>query len=73
MDFDLVVAICIIWKLPDIASSMLLKRTFNEIQKFDRRHLAVQAVLNAYWDGGFDKANEYLKAWNVAELAYPKA
>ena len=73
MDFDLVVAICIIWKLPDIASSMLLKRTFNEIQKFDRRHLAVQSILNAYWDDGFDKANEYLKERKVAELAYPKA
>ena len=52
---------------------MLLKRTFNEIQKFDRRHLAVQSILNAYWDDGFDKANEYLKERKVAELAYPKA
>ena len=72
MSFDLVVSLCLIWKLPDWVSYMFLQRTYNQLQPFDRRHQAISYILSAFWDKGTDYANEYLKSMHLQELEYPK-
>ena len=72
MPMDMVVALCLIWRLPDWLSMMLLQKTYNPIQEFDRRHQAIDYILRAFWDKGIDEANKYLRSKNLNELAIPK-
>ena len=72
MSMDMVVAMCLIWRLPDWLSMMLLQKTYNPLQEFDRRHQAIEHILRAMWDKGIDEANEYLCSLHLNELEFPK-
>ena len=72
MPLDMVVALCLIWRLPDWLSMMLLHKTYNPLQDFDRRHQAIDYIQRAMWDKGIDEANKYLRSLHLNELAFPK-
>ncbi len=71
MPMDLIVAVCLIWKLPDWLSLLLLERSYNPIMEFDRRHQAIDYILKVMWDRGVDEANKLLKSMHLKELEYP--
>ena len=69
INVDLVVTLCLILKLPDWISMMLLKRAHIQLDEDDRRHQAIMHILRVQSNDGIDAANQFLKEKNLQILS----
>ena len=65
---DFVVIVSLMWKLPDWISGMLLESAGIQLNERDRRHRALEYILDLKWDQGVDEANLYLRSQGLESL-----
>lgn len=66
---DSVIKICLMWKLPDFISTLLLESLDFRLNRRDPRNRALIYILEVMWDRGVDEANAYLKENHFDTLA----
>ena len=66
---DRVIKLCLMWKLPDFISRLLLESLDFRLNRRDPRNRALIYILEVMWDRGVDEANAYLKENHFDTLA----
>ena len=56
------------WKLPDWISRLLMESAGIHLNERDRRHRALEYILDIMWDKGVEEANEYLTSQGLETL-----
>lgn len=65
---DFIVRACLLWRLPDWISYMLLERAGIKLSEYDRRHQAIEHILHILWSEGIEKADRYLTSCGLETL-----
>ena len=68
LTLDFIVCACLLWKLPDWISNMLLDRAGIKLIEYDRRHQAIEHILHVLWSEGREKADQYLASRGLDPL-----
>ena len=70
INLDFVIAVSLMWQLPDWISRLLLDRAMIRVSEYDRRHQAMEHIRTVLWDQGIEKANQYLSSKGLESLAF---
>lgn len=68
ISLDFIVRACLLWRLPDWISCMLLERAGIKLSEYDRRHQAIEHILHILWSEGIEKADRYLTSCGLETL-----
>ena len=65
---DFIVRVCLLWKLPDWISYLLLDRANLKLSEHDKRHQAIEYILHVLWSEGIERADSFLESKGLETL-----